>query len=84
MHQSALYAWVECIPQSIEGMEPSQDNKIEDCIGCKVIGVCTFGGISAYAAKLFVSTPKSNRTQRIFLSCMGLGALSVAAVRLFD
>jgi hypothetical protein len=53
----------------------------KDCLECKIVGVCTLGGISLYSAKLFISTPKSNYQQRIFLSFFGLGFLGTAVYR---
>ena len=52
-----------------------------DCIQCKVIGVSTFAGISTYAAYLRLTTPKSDKGQRLFLGCFVVGAGAIAIWR---
>ena len=53
----------------------------QECTPCKVTGVLVLCGFSAYWNHLRLSTPKSARTQRIFLGTTSLGFLGLALMR---
>ena len=52
-----------------------------DCLQCRVVGVLTFGGVSAYAARLRINTPLSDPRQRLFLAVFSAGFAAAAAAR---
>ena len=60
--------------------DSSIPREIEDCLECRVVGVASLGGISAYAANLRVKTPVSDPKQRLFLAIFSaaFGAAAIA------
>jgi hypothetical protein len=52
-----------------------------DCMECKVIGVTTFSGIAAYANVMRISSPRTEKGNRIFLGCFAICAAGLAIAR---
>ena len=57
------------------------ESSSKDCFQCRVVGVLTFGGVSAYAARLRATTPLNDPRQRLFLAFFSAGFAAAAAAR---
>jgi hypothetical protein len=64
---------------SVSASVPSTD--YVDCLGCKLVGVGTLGGIAAYNSYLFSLTPRSARGSRLFYLGFGGAAAALAVYR---
>ena len=53
----------------------------EDCFACRAVGVVTTSGLAAYFAHVGLSTPRANRSQRVFTGLLALGAAGAAVYR---
>ena len=64
--------------QRLEGRE---QNPPEDCLGCRLIGVGTFSGLSAYALYQQRQIAKTRVLHRVTVGFMSAAFFSVAIVR---
>jgi hypothetical protein len=64
-----------------EQQQQQQQLLPEDCLGCRLVGVGTFSGLSAYALYQQRQIPKTRVLHRVTVGIMSAAFFSVAVVR---
>ncbi|KAG5188680.1 hypothetical protein JKP88DRAFT_234192 [Tribonema minus] len=53
----------------------------QDCLSCKIIGSCTFLGLSGYTFMHYLQTPKAQVGNRMFMAAAAVGFAGVGIAR---